>query len=162
MATKQHNVKSSEHIPLPRSGTVPVVTMIIRLGEREEIARILLDTGSTVPVLSQTYRKAKWIPVTKRPMARPIQDYARQEVEGAGFFYTAPLTLQYLHHFSRVSCEVTPLASDYDAILPRWRLVKHKCNLLASNGRIQFTSADYQRRYTEGNQLHFQQTPPRT
>ena len=60
-ATHHLNVKSSEHIPIPRSGTVLVVTMIIRLGEREEIARILLDTGSTVPILSQFFSKNKQI-----------------------------------------------------------------------------------------------------
>ena len=52
IATQSLNVKSSECIPLPRSGTAPVVTMIVRLEEREEIVRILLDTGSTVPLLS--------------------------------------------------------------------------------------------------------------
>ena len=71
-ATENFNVKSSECIPLPRSGTVPVVTMIIRLGEREEVARILLDTGSTVPLLSNSYTQEKRITVAKRPTARPI------------------------------------------------------------------------------------------
>ena len=160
-ATHYFNVKSSEPIPLPRSSTVPVVTMIVHLGEREEVARILLDTGSTVPLLSRSYVQNKRITTAERPTIRPIQDYAGQEVEGAGSHYTAPLTLQHRHHFSRVSFEVAPLASDYDAILPRWWLAKHKCDLLASNGRIKFTSADCQRRCTEEKQLHFDE-PART
>ena len=141
-ASKHFNVKSTESLPLPRSGPVPVVTMIVHLGEKEEVLRILLDTGSTVPLLSRKFTQDRQIPVAERPSIRPIQDYAGQEVEGAGQFYTAPLILQHRHHFSRVSFEVAPLASDYDAILPRWWLAKHKCNLLASNGRIKFTSAD--------------------
>ena len=48
-ATELFNIKSSECIPLPRNGTVPVVTMIIRLGVREEVASILLDTGFMAP-----------------------------------------------------------------------------------------------------------------
>ena len=147
---------------MPKSGTVPVVTMIVRLGEREEITRILLDTGSTVPLLSQSCAKTKRIPVAKRPTARPIQDYAGQEVEGAGLFYTAHLILQHRYHFSRVSFEVVPLASDYDAILPRWWLAKEQCIQLASTGHIMFTSAECQRRYTEGRQLHFSETTPQT
>ena len=119
-ATNHLNVKSSEHIPIPRSGTVPVVTMIFRLGKREEIARVLLDTGATVPVLSQSFTKNKQIMTAERPKARPIQDYAGQEVKGAGQFYTAPLVLQHRHHVSRISFGVAPLARDYDAILPRW------------------------------------------
>ena len=161
-ATKNFNIKSSKCIPLPRSGSVPVVTMITRLGEREEVTRVLLNTGSTVPLLSQSYVQNKRITVAKRPKARPIQDYAGQEVEGAGTHYTAPLILQHRQHFSRVSFEVAPSASDNDVILPRWWLAKHKCDLLASNGRIKFTSTDCQRRCTEEKQLHFEETPPRT
>ena len=55
-ASTNFNVKSSEPIPLPRSGPVPVITMIVHLGEREEVVRILLDTGSTVPLLSRTFK----------------------------------------------------------------------------------------------------------
>ena len=152
-ATHHLNVKSSKHIHIPRSGTVPVVTIIIRLGEREEIARILLDTGSTVPLLSQSFTKNKQIATAQEPKARPIQDYAGQEVKGAGQVYTAPLGLQHRHHFSRVSFEVAPLASDYDGILPCWSLAKYKCDLRAGNGRIKFPSAKCQRRCTEDKQL---------
>ena len=76
-ATHHLNVKSSEHIPIPRTGTVPVVTRIIRLGEREEIARILLDTGSTVPLL--VMGRAWWIWET--PMGGEVQGSVRGVVE---------------------------------------------------------------------------------
>ena len=145
-ATKIFNVKSSECIPLPRSGTVPVVTMIIRLGEREEVARILLGTRSMVPLLYRSYVLKKQITVAKQPTARPILDYARQEVQGARQFYTAHLVLQCRHQYLRVSCEVDPLAEDYDTIIPSWWLIQHKWNLLASNGRIKFTSSECQQR----------------
>ena len=154
-ASKHFNVKSTQSLPLPRSCLVPVITIIVHLGEKEEVLRILLDTGSTVPLLSRKFAKNKQIPVAERPSIRPIQDYAGQKVEGAGQFYTAPLILQHRHHISRVSFEVAPLASDYNAILPCWWLAKHKCDLLASDGRIKFTSADCQRRCTEENQKQF-------
>ena len=103
-ASKHYNVKSPESLPLPRSGPVPVITKIVHLGEKKEVLRILLDTGSTVPHLSRKFAQDKQIPVVaERPSIRPIQDYAGQEVEGAGQFYTAPLILQHRHHFSRVS-----------------------------------------------------------
>ena len=146
IATKTFNVKSSKYIPLPRYGTVLVVTMIIHLEEREEVARILLDTGLTVQLLSRSYVHTKRITVAEQPTVRPIQDYAGQEVEGTGIHYTAPLILQHRHHFSRVCFEVAPLASDNDVILPHWRVAKHKFDLLASKGSIKFTSADCQRR----------------
>ena len=47
-ASKFYKVKSSESLPLPRIEADPVVTMIVNLGQKEEIQRIHLDTGSTV------------------------------------------------------------------------------------------------------------------
>ena len=119
-ACKHFNVKSTKSLPLPRSGPVPVITMIVHLGEKEEVLRIVLDTGSTFPLLSRMFTQTKQIPVAKRHTIRPIQDYAGQVVARAGQFYTVPLILQHRHYFSRVSFKVTPLTSDYDAILPRW------------------------------------------
>ena len=151
-ATLYLNIKSSETLPLLRSGPVPAVTMIVRIGEREDVLRILLDTGSTVAILSIQVTKDKQIPVAERETTGTIQDYARQAVQGAGEYYTAPILLQHRHHYSRVYFEVARLASDYDAILPRYWLAKHKCDLLANNGRMKFTLAECQRRCTRKNQ----------
>ena len=67
---------------------------------------------------------------------------------GAGEYFTSPFLLQHRQHFTRVSFEVAPLAGDYDIILPRWWLAKHKCELLASNARIKFTTGECQRKCT--------------
>ena len=74
-----------------------------------------------------------------------------QAVAGAGELFTSPLLLQHRHHDSRISFEVAPLAGDYDIIIPRWWLAKHKCDLLvlASNGCIKFTSGECQRKCTK-------------
>ena len=110
--------------------------MILYFGEQEETVRALLDTGSTVPLLSLGIIGKHHIPIAERPMKRTIQDYAGREVPRAGEFFTSPLLLQYQHHYMRVSFEVALLAGDYDIILPHWWLAKHKCDLLACNGRI--------------------------
>ena len=47
-ANEHFNIKCSESLPLPRSGPVPVVIMIVYLGQKEEILRTLLDTGIIV------------------------------------------------------------------------------------------------------------------
>ena len=161
-ASKHFNVKSTESLPIPRGGPVPVITKILHLGEKEEVLRILLDTGSTVPLLPRMFAQDKHIPVAEQPSIRPIQDYVGQEVEGAGQFYTAPLIQQHRHQSSRVLFQVAPVASDYDAILPRWWLAKQKCDLLASNGRIKFTSADCQNRCTKDDQTKFPMKPDET
>ena len=148
-ATSKYNLQSAGGLPFPKSGPVPVVVMILYFGEQEETVRALLDTGSTVPLLSLSLVEQKQIPVAERESKRTIQDYAGQEVAGAGELFTSPLLLQHRHHYSRISFEVTPLAGDYDIIIPRWWLAKHKCDLLASNGRIKFTSGECQRKCTK-------------
>ena len=55
IASKHFNVKSTELLPLPRSGPVLVITMIVHLREREEAMWIQLDTSSTVPLLAQKF-----------------------------------------------------------------------------------------------------------
>ena len=147
-ATSKYNVQSSEGLPFPKSGPVPVVAMILYFGEQEETVRAVLDTGSTVPILSLGFVGKHQVPIAERATKRSIQDYAGQEVSGAGEYFTSPLLLQHRQHFTRVSFEVAPLAGDYDIILPNWWLAKHKCDLLASNGRIKFTSGECQRKCT--------------
>ena len=89
-ASKHFNVTSTECLPLPRRGPVPVITKSVHLVEKEEVLRILLDTGSTVPLLSRKFAQDNQMPVAEPPSIRPIQVYARQNFEGAGQFYTAP------------------------------------------------------------------------
>ena len=119
-ATSKYNVQSSEGLPFPKSGPVPVVAMILYFGEQEETARALLDTGSTVPILSLSFVEKHQVPIAERATKRTIQDYAGQEGSGVGEYFTSPLLLQHRQHYSRESFEVAPLASDYDIILPRW------------------------------------------
>ena len=126
-----YNVQSFEGLPFPNSGPVPVVAMILYFGEQEETVRALLDTGSTLPSLSLGFVEEKQVPIAERATKRTIEDYAGQEGSGAGEYFTSPLLLQHRHHYTRVSFEVAPLAGDYDVILPRWWLAKHKCDLLA-------------------------------
>ena len=147
-ATSKYNVQSSEGLPFPKSGPVPVVSMILYFGEQEEAARALLDTGSTVPILSLSFIEKYQVPIAERATKRTIQDYAGQEVSGAGEYFTSPLLLQHRQYFTQLSFEVAPLAGDYDIILPCWWLAKHICDLLASNGRIKFTSGECQRKCT--------------
>ena len=119
-ATKGYNVKSSERLPLPKSCPVPVITMILLFREQKQSIRVLLDTGSTVPILTAQFTLNQWVPVAKREIRRTIQDYVGRDVNGGGALFTSPLLLQHRQHFSQVVFEVAPLVSDYDAILAPW------------------------------------------
>ena len=107
-----------------------MINMILYWGEnKEEAIKVLLDTGSSVPILADRIIKGYQIPVAQRPRNRPIQDFPGIDVDGAGEYFRSPLLLQYHKHFDRVSFEVAPLPKDYNAILPCWWLAKYKCDL---------------------------------
>ena len=73
-ATSKYNVQSSEGLPFPKSGPIPVVAMILYFGKQEETVRALLDTGSIVPLLSLGFIKKHQTPITEGPTKRTIQD----------------------------------------------------------------------------------------
>ena len=74
--------------------------MIIHFKEQEQSIRVLQDTGSTVPILSAQFTLEQQVPVAEREIKRTIQNYAGQDVEGAGALFTSPLLLQHRQHFS--------------------------------------------------------------
>ena len=92
-ATSKYNIQSAEGLPFPKSGPVPVIVMILYFGEQEQTVRALLDTGSTVLLLSLSMVEKHHIPIAERENKRTIQDYAGQDVLGAGEFFTSPLLL---------------------------------------------------------------------
>ena len=111
--------------PLPRTGQVPVVDMILHCGEDEALVKVLLDFGSTIPLLSLKLAESLSIPLAGRVQARRVDNFT-SKVPEAGKYYSYPLTLQCKSHYSIESFEVAPLSGDYNAILPRWWIKKHK------------------------------------
>ena len=66
-----------------------MVHIILNWGEnKEEMIKLLLDTGSSVPILADRNIKEYQIPVAQRLKNRPIQDYAGIDVDGAGEYFT--------------------------------------------------------------------------
>jgi len=49
-----------------------------------------------------------------------IENYIGQTVKGGGEKYTKPMILQYQHHFSRETFEVSPIKAGVDLFLPFW------------------------------------------
>ena len=78
--TSKYNIQSSKGLPFSKSGPVPVIVMFLCFGEQEQTVRALLDTCSTVPLLSLSMVEQHYIPIAKRETKRTIQDNAGQEV----------------------------------------------------------------------------------
>ena len=117
--------------PPPRAGSVPVVEMLIHWGandEQSEVIRVLLDSGSTIPLLSLTWVKPLTMPIAHRKHPKRVEDFAGNAVQGAGEYYTFPLFLQHRRHFTRQTFEVASMTEDYDTIPPNWWIDRHPRN----------------------------------
>ena len=130
--------------PLPRTGPVPVVDIILHWGEDEALVKVLLDSGSTIPLLSLKLAESLSIPLAGRAQARRVDNFAGQAVLGAGKYYSYPLTLQCKSHYSIESFEVAPLSGDYDVILPDWWIQKHKPRYQEDQGTYQISFSEKQ------------------
>ena len=122
--------------------------------ENEAAIRILLDTGSTVPLLSLAWVASTSIQVVKRATTKRIENFAGDAVPGAGEYYTSPLLLQHRKHYTREMFEVAPLAGDYDAILPAWWMAKHRPEDI-HQGRLTFTSPHCRKHCTKSSCSEF-------
>ena len=122
VSSKKLNIVANQNLPLPKIVKIPVLNMKLHYNNQEKIARVLLDSGSSIPILSDKWAIRNQTPVAERETKRPIRDYAGNEVPGSGSFFTSPLPLQYKTHWSTISFEVGPMAPEYDIILPNWWL----------------------------------------
>ena len=78
-----------------------MVTMILRWGtdgKSEATIGALLDTGSTVPLLSLSRAAPTSIQVVRRTTTKRIVNLAGEPVPGAGDYYTSPSLLQHRKH----------------------------------------------------------------
>ena len=131
-------VISNQNLPFPKTGKVPVLTTVLHFLNKQETVRVLLDTGSTLPIISDNWAIRHELPVAKRQKRKPVQDYAGREVEGLGKYFTSPLILQYMTNFTKDSYEIAPVIQSYDIILHDWWIREHQINLY--KGLRSFTS----------------------
>jgi hypothetical protein len=99
--------------------------MIIHWAKNQHQVRVLLDTGCSVPLISQELAEKLQLPLLKHEHAFAMENYTGQAVEGAGQFYTRPMFLQHRKHFTRESFEVSPMEKEVDIFLPFWWIAKH-------------------------------------
>ena len=104
--------------------------MILRWGpgdnQKEYRVRVLLDTGSSVPLLDTSWAETLQVRLIRRTVTKPIENFAGQEVPGVGECFTASLELQYRNHYVLEAFEAAPLSPDFDALLPAWWAQLHK------------------------------------
>jgi hypothetical protein len=115
--------------------------MILRWSNQEwATVHVLLDTGCSVPLISNTLADEKDIPTIDHASSIDIRNFSGEIVKGAGERYTLPLTLQYRKHYTQEVFEVAPLEPGVDIFLPFWWVAKHVPQGAWDSEELRFTS----------------------
>ncbi|KAH8156761.1 hypothetical protein CIB48_g11490 [Xylaria polymorpha] len=85
---------------------------------QEHPVRVLLDCGSTVPVMSFSKAQQWKLPLVKRPQARQLLAFNATYDDQGGRYFTEELVLRHKEdHFTSLSFELSKI-QDQDIILP--------------------------------------------
>ncbi|KAK4230168.1 hypothetical protein QBC38DRAFT_344402, partial [Podospora fimiseda] len=116
------------------------MTLVHNLSEHR--VRVLLDTGSQIPVVS-LYKAREWnLPVQRRTEPRLILAFNKTPDEAGGQYFTDYLVLRHQeNHCTRLSFELTDMDDECDVILPQWWMAQHQpSNLFGRPEEIAFES----------------------
>ena len=115
--------------------------MSLRWGNKERRVRVLLDTGCSVPLVSQRFAHKENLPRRRRSEPTPLRNCSGEEVRGSGEEVTESLTLQHRRSFSREIFEITPLEPEVDLFLPYWWVARHPPQGAWDSPEMRFSSA---------------------
>lgn len=121
--------------------------MTLLYNDQEHPVRVLLDTGSSVPVMSLPKARQWKLPIIKRSYRRTMVAFDASETTDGGRYYTESLVLRHQEdHFTRLNFELCSLDTEADIILPQWWLENHQpLHFFDNTKKIQFAS-DYCRK----------------
>ena len=77
-----------------------------------------------------------------RTESKIVKTFNGESVEGAGWQYTFPITLQYESHYTKETFEIGPIEDSSDIMLPYWWIIKYGAlsGITKENDKLQFTS----------------------
>lgn len=153
---EDNDEQPNKKLRTPRIGrTRPIVPMTIMYNtggrHREHPIRVLLDTGSDIPVLSDKLVELLGIPHYDHDSPVPLLAFTGDVIHQESSRFTGPVILRHGEdHFSRLEFEIGRLASDSDAILPFWWIDEHdpkRCDR-SDPSKVTFTSPSCRRNCT--------------
>jgi len=108
----------------PRCGKRPIIRMILHWGNQKKLVKVLLDTGCSVPLVSQWLAREEDLPWSKREEPAPLRSCSGDVIPGSREEVTEELTLQHRQHFTQKIFDVTPMESEVDIFLPFWWIAR--------------------------------------
>jgi hypothetical protein len=126
--------------PEPRVGSRRIIRMILHSDNQELPVRALLDSASSLPILSKSFATRYSIKSFIRTEQLEVQTFAGDSCPDIGKEYSYPLLLQHHKHWTKESFEISPTDSDCDILIPWWWLLKHVPSNFFSTGDVRLDS----------------------
>ena len=134
--------------PEPKTGSRRIVRMILHQGNSQFPVRALLDTASSLPILSKHFASRNKISTFVRTEQLDVQTFAGETCPDIGKEYSYPLLLQHHNHWTKDSFDISPTDGDCDILLPWWWLIKHEPSHFFTTSDIRFESKNCTRNCT--------------
>jgi transposase InsO family protein len=115
--------------------------MVIHWDQRKTTIYVLLDTGCTTPLISNTFVDKTNVPCLRHEHGVVIRNFSGDIVQGAGNRYTKPMLLQHRKHYTREIFEVAPLEPGVDVFLPFWWISKHTPQGAWDSSELRFSTS---------------------
>jgi len=108
-------------------------------GNRHQVST-LLDTGCSIPLISQPTVQKLRIKYKTHETPRRMESFTGETVENTGQFYTEPMRVQHRNHFSNEQFKVSPMEEAIDLFLPFKWIERHPPQGIWTSEEIRFNS----------------------
>jgi len=114
--------------------------MVLHLNGKRHPVRVLLDTGCSIPLISQRTIKKLGIERKTHKTTRTIENFTGETVRNAGQYYTKPMQLQHRNHFTNEQFEIALMEEAIDLFLPFKWIERHPPQGAWSSEEMRFSS----------------------
>lgn len=124
--------------------------MTLLYNDKEHPVRVLLDPGSSIPVMSFHQARVWKLPLFKRANIRSLMGFNAEADSVGGRYYTDTLVLRHQEdHYTRLNFELSKMDDECDIILPHWWLLQHEpASFFDKTQEIRFSSEYCQKNCT--------------
>jgi hypothetical protein len=114
--------------------------MLVTWGTIEIPIHVLLDTGCSTPLITNTFVNRWNILCLEHENPIPIRNFTGDLVFGVGLKYTRPVLLRYRKYYTQEVLEMALMEPEVDVFLPFWWIAKHAPQGAWDSPKLRFSS----------------------
>ena len=118
-----------------------IIQATLELLDKEVPVRLLVDSGTSGPILHEDFVRKNRLLVKKRKMPKQVKNANKEPIPNPGTYYTQPIVLVIGQHAEDMVWEVGMIKSQIDGYLPISWLQKHNPSINWETGTLKWRSA---------------------